>query len=107
MSDVLAPAAIVAPPASARLPAPRDASVRTYSVSVVVALSLILLGLVPTMSHVSACNAEAKAAMAALAQAAPDVNTFDDPHLSGMDPDAAEHAVYQATYRTCMQRNGF
>jgi hypothetical protein len=101
-----------------------DRSLGTYSVSVLLSLSLIVSGLVP-MSHFTACNAEAQDAIAvgvsASRSAVPTerdhdragearrgiATRSDGAQLSGINSDGAKSAAYQAAYRTCMQRNGF
>ena len=85
----------------------------------------------PTKSDFVACNAEAQAAMRA-GTATPTAKDsirveaarkerattstkgdgpidmeFSDPQLVGMATDGITDAGYQATYRTCMRRNGF
>lgn len=72
--------------------------VRPYGLSVIVSVSLILLGIIPTIAQFTACTAEALNAV---------VRSAHDARRAGITSDDAEGAVYQVTYRTCMQRRGF
>ena len=85
----------------------------------------------PTEANFSACNMEGRAAMKA-GTATPPTKDYvrvesarmdsaaawttwvgpirmesSDPQLMGMATDRITDATYQATYRTCMRRNGF
>jgi hypothetical protein len=78
----------------------------------------------PTEAHFVACNTDARAAMEA-GSATPTTKDYlrvdaarknragtstesdADPQLVGMAKDGITDAAYQATYRTCMRRNGF
>jgi hypothetical protein len=85
----------------------------------------------PTEANVAVCNTEAQAAMKAgtttpttkdyvrVESARTDSGAMwttwvgpismesSDPQLIGMATDGITEAAYQATYRTCMRRNGF
>jgi hypothetical protein len=77
----------------------------------------------PTAAHFAACNSDAQAATRA-GTATPTTKDFmrveaarresvtisveaSNPQLVGMAPEGIMDAAYQATYRTCMRRNGF
>ena len=100
-------------------------AVRTYGLSIALSGALIVSGLIPTLSHFGACNAEAQDAVGAGAGASRSAvptdrdherageaqrgvaRRSDDAQLVGIHPDGAKVPAYQAAYRTCMRRNGF
>ena len=84
----------------------------------------------PTEADFAACNTDAQAAMKASSPATPPTKDYvrvesadsaatwtmrvgpiriapSDPQLVGMATDGITDAVYQATYRTCLQWQGF
>jgi hypothetical protein len=86
----------------------------------------------PTAADFAACNTDAQAAMKAGSPVTPTIKDYvrvesawtdsaatwitwlgpirmesSDPQLIGLATDGITDAAYQATYRTCMRRNGF
>jgi hypothetical protein len=92
---------------------------------VVVSLTLIASGSVPTAFDFASCNAEARDAVKtggrAASSAVPstkdhrraveaqrgETRESDDAQLSGMNADGAKDPAFQAAYRICMRRSGF
>jgi len=100
-------------------------------VASLVAAAVSVYAETPTAANFSACNTDAQAAMKA-GTATPTTKDYvrvesarrdsaatwttwvgpfsmesSDPQLIGMATDGIKDAGYQATYRTCMRRNGF
>ena len=100
-------------------------------VASLVATAVSVYAETPTKADFAACNTDAQAAMKA-GTATPTTKDYarvesartdsaatwttwagpismesSDPQLSGMATDGITDAGYQATYRTCMRRNGF
>jgi hypothetical protein len=101
-------------------------------VASLVAAAVSVYAETPTKADFAACNTDAQAAMKAGTAATPTTKDYvrvesartdraatwtawvgpismesTDPQLSGMATDGITDAAYQATYRTCMRRNGF
>ena len=100
-------------------------------VTSLVAAAVSVYALPPTAADFAACNADAQVAVKA-GTASPTTMDYvrvesartdsaatwttwvgpirmesSDPQLTGMATDGITDAAYQATYRTCMRRNGF
>ena len=99
-------------------------------VASLVAAAVSVYAETPTAADFAACNTDAQAAMKAGGTATPPTKDYvrveaadsaatwttwvgpfsmesSDPQLIGMATDGITDAGYQATYRTCMRRNGF
>ena len=99
-------------------------------VASLVAAAVSVYAETPTEADFSACNTDAQAAMKAGSTATLPTKDYvrvesadsaatwtmrvgpiriasSDPQLLGMATDGITDAAYQATYRTCMRRNGF
>jgi hypothetical protein len=101
-------------------------------VASLVAAAVSVYAEVPTAADFAACNTDAQAAMKAGSPATPTIKDYvraqsartdgaaawttwvgpirmesADPQLMGMATEGITDAAYQATYRTCMRRNGF
>jgi hypothetical protein len=101
-------------------------------VASLVAAAVSVYAETPTAADFAGCNTDAQAAMKAGTTATPTTKDyarvasarteraatwttwvgpismeFSDPQLVGMATDGITDAAYQATYRTCMRRNGF
>ena len=101
-------------------------------VASLVAAAVSVYAETPTAADFAACNKDAQAAMKAGTAATPTTKDYmrvesartdsagtwttwvgpirmesSDPQLTGMATDGITNAAYQATYRTCMRRNGF
>ena len=100
-------------------------------VASLVAAAVSVYAQTPTEADFSACNMEGRAAMKTgpttpptkdyvrvesartdraatwITWVGPIRMEFSDPQLMGMATDGITDAAYQATYRTCMRRNGF
>jgi hypothetical protein len=101
-------------------------------VASLVAAAVSVYAEAPTEADFAACNTDAQAAMKAGSPATPTTKDYvrvesartdsapawttwvgpismasSDPQLMGMATDGITDAAYQATYRTCMRRNGF
>ena len=61
----------------------------------------------PTMDYVRVESARTDSAAAWTTWVGPIRMESSDPQLMGMATDGITDAAYQATYRTCMRRNGF
>ena len=101
-------------------------------VASLVAAAVSVYAQTPTAADFAACNTDAQAAMKAGSPATPTIQDYvrvqsartdsaatwttwvgpirmesSDPQLMGLATDGITDAAYQATYRTCMRRNGF
>jgi hypothetical protein len=92
-------------------------------VASLVAVAVSVYAETPTEADFAACNTDAQAALkagtatpttkdyvrvaSARTASAATWTTSSDPQLVGMATDGITDAGYQATYRTCMRRNGF
>ena len=61
----------------------------------------------PTMDYVRAESARTESASTWTTWVGPIRMESSDPQLMGLATDGITDAAYQATYRTCMRRNGF
>ena len=99
-------------------------------VASLVAAAVSVYAQTPTAADFAACNTKARAAMKAGTTTSPTkdyvrvesartdsaatwttwvgpIRMESDPQLMGLATDGITDAAYQATYRTCMRRNGF
>ena len=101
-------------------------------VASLVAAAVSVYAQTPTAADFAVCNADAQVAVKAGTAATPTTKDYvrvesartdsaatwttwvgpirmgsSDPQLTGMATDGITDAAYQATYRTCMRRNGF
>ena len=101
-------------------------------VASLVAVAVSVHAQTPTAADFAVCNADAQVAVKAGTAATPTTKDYvrvesartdsaatwttwvgpirmesSDPQLTGMATDGITDAAYQATYRTCMRRNGF
>ena len=101
-------------------------------VASLVAAAVTVYAQTPTAADFAVCNADAQVAVKAGTAATPTTMDYvrvesartdgaatwttwmgpirmesSDPQLTGMATDGITDAAYQATYRTCMRRNGF
>ncbi len=102
-------------------------------VASLVAAAVSVYAQTPTAADFAVCNADAQVAVKAGTAATPTTKDYmrvesartdsaattwttwvgpirmesSDPQLTGMANDGITDAAYQATYRTCMRRNGF
>jgi hypothetical protein len=101
-------------------------------VASLVAAAVSVYAQTPTAADFAVCNADAQVAVKAGTATTPTTKDYmrvesartdsaatwttwvgpirmesSDPQLSGMATDGITDAAYQATYRTCMRRNGF